>query len=93
MRIELKDILVLFVTTRQTRRDSMIEVLKKVIDSLGLEHEYAAHFAFSAIKYDRFLNTIPKPSDWIVTSDHARAGIGPVNFVAEIVHNSNRERR
>ena len=88
-----KDVLVLFVTTRQTRRDSMIEVLKKVIDSLGLEHEYAAHFAFSAIKYDRFLNTIPKPSDWIVASDHARAGIGPVNFVAEIVHNSNRERR
>ena len=88
-----KDVLVLFVTTRPTRRDSMIEVLKKVIDGLGLEHELAEHFAFSAIKYDRYLNTLPKPSDWIVTSDHLRAGFGPINFVSRIVHNSNGERR
>lgn len=88
-----KDILVLFVTTRETRRDSMVEVLKKVIDGLGLAHEYAAHFGFSAIKYDRFLNTIPKPSDWIVRSPHLRAGFDPMSFVAKTVHNSNGERR
>ena len=79
---ETKDILVLFITTRVTRRDSMIDVLKKVIDGLGLDHAYAGSFAFSAIKYDRFLNTIPKPSDWIVASPHLRAGFDPVNFVA-----------
>lgn len=77
-----KDIVVLFVTTRPTRRDSMIEVLKKVIDDLGLRHGFAEHFAFAAIKYDRFLNTIPKPSDWIVATPHPRAGFGPMSFVA-----------
>ena len=51
------DALFLFVTVRNTRRDSMRELLKT-----RASRKQAAHFAFSAIPYDRYLNTIPKPS-------------------------------
>jgi hypothetical protein len=80
----LKDALVVFVTIRRTRADTMIERLKKAIDKAGVPHGYARSFAFTHIPYDRFLTKVPKLTDWAVTADYQRAGAaGPFNFMRE----------
>lgn len=79
----LKNPLFVFVTTRRTRRDSMIERLKRVIDRERYEHDSAGHFAFAHIAYDRFLNTVPKPGPWAVSEPYQRAGFTPLNLTNE----------
>jgi len=53
--------MILFVTTKVVRHDSMIVRLKEVIDRHHLDHDLAGHFGFMAITYDRYLNKLPKP--------------------------------
>ena len=80
----LKDALIVFVTIRRTRAETMVERLKKVIDRVGAPHSYAASFVFTHIPYDRFLQKVPKLTDWAVTGDYQRAGkLGPFNFMQE----------
>jgi hypothetical protein len=78
---QFKNSMAIFVTHKITRMESMIEVLKKVIDHLGLPHRYADHFGFSHMQYDRFLHKIPPLTDWAVTQDYKRAGGEAFNFV------------
>jgi hypothetical protein len=73
--------LFLFVTTRKSRRDAFVELLKRVIDRNGYPYAYAERFGFASIEYDRFLNEIPKPSGWAVTVGYLRAGHEPFSFV------------
>lgn len=80
--------MILFVTTRQTRVELMIDVLKSVIDKYEkgnsrrpYPHEYAEHFGFTHIEYDRWLSKIPKPSGRAVTQGWIRAGHEPFSFV------------
>ena len=73
--------LVLFITTKKLRVENMIEKLKRTIDSNRYPYKYAEHFAFGAIEYDRFLNKMPKPSDWAVTMQYQRAGNEPFSFI------------
>ena len=62
--------------------ESMIGVLKHVIDIKGHDHDLAFQFAFNHIQYDRFINTIPKLTNWALTSNHERAGSIPaLNFL------------
>jgi len=81
--ITLRASMVLFVTTRQTRRDSMIALLRKVIDGARHDRDLARHFAFSHIEYTRYFNKIPKLTDWAIASDYQRASNkhGPFNFL------------
>lgn len=64
---------ILFVTTGQSRVDSMIALLRKTIDQHGYPYRHADAFCFRAIKYDRFLSFIPKLTDWAVSEDWQRA--------------------
>jgi hypothetical protein len=52
----------------------MIELLKKVIDTKGYKHSLSRHFCFTWVQYDRFLNKIPKLTDWIITGEWLQAG-------------------
>jgi hypothetical protein len=70
-----------FITTRETRMNSMIAVLKKSIDKKRYDHEYADHFLFTHIIYDRFLNKLPPLTDWAVKTKYARAGTEPFSFI------------
>jgi hypothetical protein len=73
--------LFLFVTTSATRCNSFIETLKLAIDAKDCPHEYAEHFGFTSMAYDRFLNTIPPLSGWAVTREYQRAGHQPFKFI------------
>jgi hypothetical protein len=64
---------VMFITTGLTRVDSMIRLLRKTIDTHHYPFSYADHFCFKVIKYDRFLSSIPKLTDWAITEDWRRA--------------------
>ncbi len=75
--------LFVFVTTSHTRMKSMIERLKRVIDREGCAHDRAGHFAFNHIAFDRFLNSIPKPSPWAVSGAYHRAGFPPLILADE----------
>jgi hypothetical protein len=70
-----------FVTTRETRKNSMIEVLKKAIDKKRMDHDVADQFLFTHITYDRFLNKLPMLTDWAIKADYQRAGAEPFNFL------------
>lgn len=73
----LKNDLVLFVTVNPERRDSMIEVLKKVITERDLDHHYAEYFGFTNIDYSRHIDRIPDLTDWAVAEPWKRAGSIP----------------
>lgn len=73
--------LFLFVTTRRVRMESMIESLKMTIDKEDAGHHLSANFGFTHMQYDRFINTIPKLTDWAITTDYQRAGLPPFNFL------------
>ena len=61
----------------------MLEVVKHVVDRNRYDHNLALHFAFNHIDYDRYINTIPRLTDWILASSHTRAGkIPPFNFLS-----------
>lgn len=74
--------LFLFVTTRPSRAESMVELLKRVIDRNGYPHDYAEPFAFTHIPYDRFVSRIPKLTDWAVSQPYQRAGFPPLRLLA-----------
>lgn len=60
--------LVLFVTILPERLPNLIKKLGKVITDLDYPPEFAEMFAFQVLTpFDRFLNKIPKLSDWAVT--------------------------
>jgi hypothetical protein len=73
--------LFLFITTKKFRVENLMERLKRTIDKHKYPYAYAERFAFGAMEYDRFLNTIPKPSGWAVTYPYQRAGHEPFRFV------------
>jgi hypothetical protein len=70
----LKDAMVLFITVDPVRCNSMIEVLKRVIDERGFDHKLAAQFGFTHIDYNRYIDRIPKLTDWAVRQKWQRAG-------------------
>jgi hypothetical protein len=70
----------LFITTKKGRVGNMIEKLKRTIDHHRYPFRHAEYFAFGTIEYDRFLNSIPKPSDWAVTTQYSRAFGAPFSF-------------
>lgn len=72
--------LVVFITTKKLRVENMIAKLERTVDENHYPYKIAEHFAFGSIEYDRFLNKIPKPSDWAVTTQYARAYGGPFSF-------------
>jgi hypothetical protein len=76
--------LFLFITTKKLRVANMIEKLKRTIDHNHYPYKLAEHFAFGAMEYDRFLNKIPKPTDWAVVSQYERAGYAPFSFRREV---------
>jgi hypothetical protein len=76
----LKRPLLLFITTKKLRVENMVEKLKRTIDQKHYPYKYAENFAFGSIEYDRFLNKIPKPTDWAVTAQYQRAGHAPFSF-------------
>jgi hypothetical protein len=77
--LEKEDIIVLFITTRDTRRDSMAGLLGSTLKPH--QREMARHFGFMSIQYDRFVNTIPKLSDWAVSSRYHRAIFPHLNLL------------
>src|ERR1700752_256839 len=78
---QLSNVVVLFDTNAPERMDGMIELLKEVIDHHHYPHEYAEQFAFRWMGFDRFVNAIPKLTDWAVSGEWKRAGrIPPFTF-------------
>ena len=75
--------LILFFTVLPSRRDSMVALLKDVMDTHHLPYKYADHFGFMAIPFDRYLNKLPDPTPWALTHDYKRAG-EPLNFRDEV---------
>lgn len=64
---------IMFVTTGLARVDSMLKLLRKTIDKHGYPFSHADAFCFKVIKYDRFLSSIPKLTDWAISEDWQRA--------------------
>jgi hypothetical protein len=75
--------IVRFTTTKKLRVANMIEKLKRTIDNKRYPYKYADHFAFGSIEYDRFLNKIPKPGDWAITTQYERASGTPFSFIEQ----------
>jgi hypothetical protein len=79
---KLRRAFVAFYCVTPTRVDGMIDRLERTIDQHDHDHKLAENFGFRWISFDRFLNTIPAPSDWAVTGDYHRAGsLSPFNFL------------
>jgi hypothetical protein len=72
--------LAVFVTVRESRKEAMIELLKKVIDAKGYKHRLARNFIFKDISYDRYISKVPKLTDWAVAEDYQQAGNLTFNF-------------
>jgi hypothetical protein len=77
LKLDLTRTLVLFVCIDQTRVHSMIECLKRTIDTHNYDRRLALRFGFTHISFDRFINKIPDPSSWAFTTAYQRAGKGP----------------
>ena len=73
----IKNARVLFVTISYTRQLALINELKRTIDKSKLPHKLAEHFCFTYIDYDRDLFTIPKLTEWALTTRYERAGHDP----------------
>lgn len=93
----LKDPLIFFVTKDSDddqRMENMIEELKAVIDDYRYPYAYAKHFCFAYLGPDRYINKIPKLSDWAITHQWRRAGtLQPFTFSAHGTLNDAPERR
>jgi hypothetical protein len=73
--------LAVFVTVRPSRKEAMIDLLKKVIDAKGYKHRLARNFIFKDTAYDRYISRIPKLTDWAVAEDYQQAGGLTFNFL------------
>ena len=78
---EVKNPFFAFITCKPHRIEGWDETLRRVIDADGYDQDYAEHFGFMPVKYDRFLSSIPKLSTWAATEAYVRPGFEPFRFI------------
>jgi hypothetical protein len=62
-----------FITARPGRIPGLISELREAIDEQNYPHDYAEHFAFTHITWDRFLNKLQPLTDWAVKDNYQTA--------------------
>lgn len=76
--------LFLFITAKtHLRPDNMVQALMRAMKQGKYHENYAERFAFGTMDYDRYLNTLPKPSGWAVTQHYQRANFPPFSFAGD----------
>lgn len=84
--------LILFVSPRQSRVDSIIEQLKRTIDHLKCDHDLADYFGFMqmpplvtktgrVIPFSKYLKALPPATSWVVDNPCYQAGKAPYPFI------------